>query len=74
VDRVIEIKTPACTGVVSPDQQKFLGRLECAGYKTLVSNDYDLLVVEIQEYFKDVRTYCKHCDRWVAKRHTHPEK
>ena len=69
----IEIKTPACTGVVSPDQQRFLDRLECAGYKVLVSSDYDALVVEVQNYFKDVRTYCKHCDRWVAKKHTHPE-
>jgi proteic killer suppression protein len=69
----IELKTPACTGVVSPDQQRFLDRLECSGYKVLVSNDYDFLLVEIQNYFKDVRTYCKHCDRWVAKKHTHPE-
>jgi prophage antirepressor-like protein len=69
----LELKSPTGWGVLSPDQKKFLERLESAGYKTLVSNDYDELVVEIQNYFRDVRTYCKHCGRWVAKRHAHPE-
>ena len=69
----IEIKSPVGWGVLSPDQKKFLERLEKAGYKTLVSNDYDSLVVEIQKYFRDVRTYCKHCNRWVAQKHIHPE-
>jgi hypothetical protein len=69
----IELKSPVGWGVLSPDQQKFLERLRRAGFKTMVSNDYDEVIVAIQEYFKDVRTYCEHCDRWVPKKHAHPE-
>ena len=58
-------------GVVSAEQQKFLARLQGAGYKTLVSNDYDHLVVEIGEYFQDIRVYCSQCGRWAPKKHTH---
>jgi prophage antirepressor-like protein len=67
----LELKSPIGWGVVSPDQQKFLERLQKAGYKTLVSNDYDEILVLIQEYFKDVRSYCPHCDRWVPSKHVH---
>jgi prophage antirepressor-like protein len=69
----IELKSPVGWGTVSPEQKKFLERLRRAGFKTLVSCDYDELVVAIQEYFRDVRTYCEHCDRWVPKKHAHPE-
>ena len=47
----IEFKTPAGTGVLKENQQKFLDRLQEAGYKTLVSNDYDFICREIMEYF-----------------------
>jgi prophage antirepressor-like protein len=69
----IELKSPVGWGVLSPDQQKFLERLRRAGFKTMVSCDYDEVIVAIQEYFRDVRTYCEHCDRWVPKKHAHPE-
>ena len=69
----IELKSPVGWGTVSPEQKKFLERLGRAGFKTLVSCDYDEVIVAIQEYFKDVRTYCEHCDRWVPKKHAHPE-
>ena len=59
----IEFKTPANTGVLSPDQRKYLDNLERQGWKTIVSNDYTLLIVEIQEYFRDLKVYCKQCDK-----------
>jgi prophage antirepressor-like protein len=67
----IELKSPIGLGVLSPDQQRFLEHLERAGYKTLVSNDYDQIVVEIGSYFRDLRLYCSHCGRWSPKQHTH---
>ena len=67
----LEFKSPTGLGVVSPDQQKFLARLEGAGYKTLLSNDYDEIVVQIVEYFRDVRTFCAQCGRWVPRKHAH---
>ena len=67
----LELKSPACTGEISLDQQKFLERLERAGYKALLSNDYDLIILEIREYFRDVRSFCTHCGRWVPSKHKH---
>ena len=67
----IELKSPTGWGVVSTDQKKFLERLEGAGYKTLVSNDYDQVIVEIGEYFREVRSFCSHCGRWSVKKHIH---
>ena len=67
----IELKSPTGWGLVSTDQKKFLERLEGAGYKTLVSNDYDEVIVQIEEYFRDVRSFCNHCGRWFVKKHSH---
>ena len=67
----LEIKSPAGWGVLSPDQKNFLEKLEGAGYKTLVSEDYDEIIVQIVEYFRDVRSFCSHCSRWFAKKHSH---
>ncbi len=50
----VELKSPTGLGVVSSDQMKFLERLEEAGYKTLLSNDYDEIIVQIHEYFRNV--------------------
>ena len=67
----IELKSPAGWGVLSPDQKSFLERLQKAGYLTLVSNDYDEIIVQIQDFFKDVRVYCTQCGRWAPKKHNH---
>ena len=69
----LELKSLTGWGILSPDQKKYLERLEGAGYKTLVSNEYDELVVEIQNYFRDIRSFCSHCGRWFAKKHSHSE-
>ena len=68
----LELKSPTGWGVLSTDQKQFLERLEGAGYKTLVSNDYDQIIVEIREYFREVRSFCNHCGRWYVKKHSHP--
>ena len=67
----IELKSPTGWGVVSPDQQKFLERLQKAGYKTLISCDYDEVIVQIGEYFREVQSFCEHCGRWFIKKHSH---
>ena len=46
----IEFKTPLGTGILRENQQKFLEKLQGAGYKTLVSNDYDEICRAIMEY------------------------
>ena len=67
----LELKSPTGYGVVSPDQQKYLQRLGEAGYLTLISNDYDEIVVKLSEYFRDIRVYCTHCGRWMTRKHSH---
>jgi prophage antirepressor-like protein len=67
----LELKSPTGWGVLSPDQQKYLQGLREAGYLTLVSNDYDEIVVKVGEYFRDIRIYCTHCGRWMSKKHSH---
>jgi prophage antirepressor-like protein len=67
----LELKSPTGWGVLSQDQQKFLQGLRGAGYLTLVSNDYDEIIVKVGEYFRDIRIYCTHCGRWMSRKHSH---
>ena len=58
----IELKTPMNTGRLKENQKLFLNELKLNGYKTLVSNDYDLILFELMEYFKGVRYSCEYCN------------
>ena len=51
----IEFKSPKGNGVLSPDQSIILLQYQNNGFKTLVSNDYDHIIEQIIEYFRDVR-------------------
>ena len=55
----IEFKSPKGNGVLSPDQSMILYN----GFKTLVSNDYDQIIEQVIEYFRDVRIKCSYCPR-----------
>ena len=59
----IEFKSPKGTGTLSKDQSKMIKQYDNNGFKTLVSNDYDLIIEELIEYFKDVRIKCLYCSR-----------
>ena len=59
----IEFKNPNGKGILSPDQSKMLRQYQSNGFKTLVSNDYDHIIKDILEYFKDVRMKCTLCPR-----------
>ena len=60
---VIEFKTPTGKGVLSCDQSKMLRQYQSNGFKTLVSNDYDHIIEQLIEYFRDVRILCSYCPR-----------
>ena len=57
----LEFKTPTGKGILSGKQSDYLGRLEQAGFKCIVSNDYDEIVVELMNYFVDIIYPCKYC-------------
>ena len=59
----IEFKNPNGKGILSPDQFMMLQQYQSNGFKTLVSNDYDQIIEQIIEYFRDVRILCSHCPR-----------
>ena len=59
----IEMKTPKGNGVLSPDQSMILRQYQSNGFKTLVSNDYDQIIEQVIEYFRDVRILCSYCSR-----------
>ena len=65
----IEFKTPVCNGVLSEAQKTLLEQYRDNGYKTLVSNDYDVIIREINDYLKNVRIKCKYCKRRHIKKH-----
>ena len=59
----IEFKSPKGNGILSPDQSMMLRQYQNNGFKTLVSNDYDQIIEQIIEYFRDVRIKCSYCLR-----------
>ena len=54
----IEMKCPKGNGVLSPDQSMMLRQYQNNGFKTLLSNNYDQIIKQIIEYFRDVRILC----------------
>ena len=58
-----EFKNPKGIGVLSYDQSKMLRQYESNGFKTIISNDYDLIIEQLIEYFKDVRINCSYFPR-----------
>ena len=59
----IEFKTPKGNGVLSSDQTIMLRKYQHNGFKTLVSNDYDLIIEQIIDYFRNTGVKCLHCSR-----------
>ena len=59
----IEFKSPKRNGVLSPDQSMILLQYQNNGFKTLVSNDYDHIIEQVIEYFRDGRIKCSYCPR-----------
>ena len=59
----IEFKHPLGGGVLAENQRTRLDAYAQAGFKTMVSCDYDAIIVELVRYFADVRVCCKHCSK-----------
>jgi len=57
------MKHPGGTGKLKPNQRQFLDDLEQQNWKTMVSDSYDDILVELIEYVRDVRLKCKYCNQ-----------
>ena len=60
---VIEFKSPNSKGILSYDQSKMLQQYQNNGFKTIVSNDYNYIIEQLIEYFRDIRIKCSYCAR-----------
>ena len=59
----MELKNPNGKGKLSTKQSETLVQYERAGFKTLVSSDYDQILMELFTYFQDMRLHCPHCPK-----------
>ena len=59
----LEMKSPSRKGVLSESQSLMANNYKSSGFKVLISNDYDEIILAIHEYFKDVRMVCSLCPR-----------
>ena len=58
----LEFKTPTGKEIISTIQTEYLKKLETSGYKCIISNDYDEIIVELINYFNDNIYPCGHCN------------
>ena len=59
----IEFKSPTLKGKLSPQQKETLERLILREYRCYVSDDYDDVIREINNYMMTRRIKCNNCRR-----------
>ena len=57
----IEFKSPTGNGIVSANQLYCKEKLEGRGFKCLIMNNYDDIIIELNDYLKNRRYKCYHC-------------
>ena len=60
-----EFKSPSGQHHLPVDQQEWARKLSRHNWKTVSSNNYDLIIFEITQYFRTVKELCTECNRWV---------
>jgi len=66
----LELKTPKGNGILSDNQQLFLNKLSDNNYKTIVSNDFTDIILQILEYKKHLMYKCKYCIKYFYSNET----
>ena len=59
----IEFKNPNGKGVISEKQLDMNEKMEERGFKTLISDSYDDICIEINKYLSDIRFKCNRCPK-----------
>ena len=59
----IELKNPNGNWKLSDKQEDYLENLALIKFKTLVSDDYDEIVVELTKYYEQIKYPCPHCPK-----------
>ena len=58
----IEFKSPKGTGIISQSQTDANNKLSNRGYLTIISDNYDKIIFEINDYLSNRRLKCCHCN------------
>ncbi len=66
----IEFKSPTLKSTLSPYQKENLERLKLRGYHCYLSDDYDEVIKEINNYMMTRRIKCNNCRRKFKNEHT----
>ena len=59
----VELKSPKGNGKVSDKQMGMLEKYRSAGFRTLVTDEYDVCLHALFEYFQDTRLVCEMCGK-----------
>jgi len=57
----LEMKHPGGIGELKPKQRRYLDNLEQQNWKVMVSDSYDDILIELIEYFRNIRLQCNYC-------------
>ena len=57
----LELKSPLGKGELSSKQSNYLNNLKLQNYKILVSDNYDMTLINLINYFRDTRICCQYC-------------
>ena len=66
----LEMKTPAGSGILSNNQQTYLNNLKLQNFKTMVSDNYDDILINLINYFRDIRIICGFCNKKFKNKET----
>jgi prophage antirepressor-like protein len=70
----IELKNPNGNGVISKSQMTIMDKFKLLGYNTLISNDYDEIIINIFNYWEETqfvkRMKCNKCNKSFANNNT----
>ena len=59
----IEFKSPNGKGIISEKQLDLNEKMQDRGFKTLISDSYDDICIEINKYLSDIRFKCHRCPK-----------
>lgn len=58
---VIEFKSPKGNGELTNEQQQIIKHFKTLEYKTIISNDYDKIIITLNDYIRSIRIPCEYC-------------
>ena len=58
---IIEFKSPTGRGELSEKQKQVIQQFKKLNFKTIVSNNYDEIIIKLTDYIREIRIQCDYC-------------